>query len=125
MRENINRLINAIKQQAEGFLLEAKEFYPFGTYINKKNEIVPVGVYLGNDYSPSLEIIDLLEKNFKDNIKKGECKIAAIAIDVVIKEKDVNHDAIELRFFVDGRESYKKYLKYEIKQKQVVFSDNK
>ena len=122
-KENINKIINSLKQQAELFLLDAGEFYPFGTYINMKNEIVPVGAYSENDRPLSSELIDLLEKGFKDDIQKGDCKLGALAIDVSVKEDNKVYDALEIRFFEPKTEIYKKYFKYEIKGNSVEFFD--
>lgn len=123
MEENIDKVINTLKLQAELFLLDAREFFPFGTYINEKDEIVPVGAYLENDRPPSLEVIELLEKAFNIDIKKGECKIAGIAIDITIKENNGRYDGIEMRFFEQDKEVYKRYLKYRIKENSVDFSE--
>jgi len=120
-KENIDKIINALKQQAELFLLNADEFYPFGTYINKKGAVIPVGAYFENDKTPSLEIIDLIEKAFNDHLQKGDCKIAAIAIDVTVKENNETYDAVEMRFFEVDKEVYKKYFKYEVKENTVQF----
>ena len=121
MKNDIEKLISVVKQQAEAFLLDAREFYPFGTYINAKNEIVPVGAYLGSEYSPSLEVIDLLERAFNDKAKKGDCIIGGIAVDVTQKVNDKSYDAIEIRFFEPDKEGYKKYFRYEIKESSVEF----
>src|SRR5580698_474647 len=121
MEKDIHKIITRLKQQAELFLLDAMEFFPFGTYINKKDEIVPVGAYFENDRTPSLEVIDLLEKGLKDHIKKGDCKIAGIAIDVRISENSATYDAIEMRFYEPNKEVYKKYFQYKIKENSVDF----
>jgi len=118
----MDKVIHILKQQAEVFLLDAGEFYPFGTYINMQNKIIPVGTYSENDRPSSLDVIDLIEKAFKDNIQKGDCKVAAMAINVSIKENNKSCDAIEMRFFEADKEVYKKYFKYEIKENSVEFS---
>ncbi len=60
IESEIEKLARVLKQQAEAFLLDAREFYPFGTYINMKDEIVPFGAYTGEDeYPPSQDVIDL------------------------------------------------------------------
>jgi len=124
MKENVEKLVDVIKKQAKMFLLEAGEFYPFGSYINNKNEVVPVGASSGDDHPPSLELIDLLEKALKEHIQKGDCKLAAIAIDVAIKEHGRSFDAIEMRFLEANKVVNKKYYKYELKQHSVEFFDN-
>ena len=105
--ENLERIVNVLKQQAEAFLLSAKEFYPFGTYINYDGEIVPVGAYLEGDFPPSLPLIDLLEKDFKQLVEKGAYAIAAIAIDVRLTENGIIYDGIEMRFLNRKRKCIK------------------
>ncbi|HEY4325720.1 MAG TPA: hypothetical protein VGN20_17120 [Mucilaginibacter sp.] len=124
MKENIDRLIEILKEQAQVFLLDAKEFYPFGTCINKENEIVPVSAYWENDNPPSQPLIDLLEKHFKQGIENGDYKIAGIAIDGLQRENNFTYDIIEIRFFETDKEVYKKYFKYEIKEHSVEFFEN-
>jgi hypothetical protein len=123
MEKDIKKIVNTLKQQAELFLLDAEEFYPFGAYINIANKIIPVGAYSENDRPSSSEVIDLLEKAFKDHIQKGDCKLGALAIDVTIKENNKVYDAIEMRFFKTNKEVYKKYFKYEVKENSVAFFD--
>jgi hypothetical protein len=121
MENIIDKVVNLLKQQAEVFLLDAGEFYPFGTCINRENEIIPVAAKLENDRPSSLEVIDLLENAFKKGIEKGDYKLASIAIDITIRENNKAYDAIEIRFFESDKEVYKKYLKYEIKENSVNF----
>jgi hypothetical protein len=118
---NIERLVSILKLQAEAFLLDAREFYPFGTYIDMEDKIVPVGAYLGDGHPMSLEVIEFLEKTFAIRLQKGECKIAAIAIDSYMKQNDEKYDGIEIRFFEVGKEVYKKYFIYIIKDSYVEF----
>ncbi|MCR8559494.1 hypothetical protein KXD93_17685 [Mucilaginibacter sp. BJC16-A38] len=124
MESDLEIIIRVLKMQAEAFLLGAKEFYPFGTYINKTGEIVPVGAYLGSDYSPSLPLIDLLEKDFKQGIENNEYKIAAIAVDGSVTEKGIVYDIMEIRFFETDKDIYKKYYKYKINPHSVDFLES-
>lgn len=63
----------------------------------------------------------MLEKSFKESIQKGDCKIAAIAIDVTMNKNNKVCDAIELRFFEANKDVYKRHFKYEIKKHSVLF----
>jgi len=123
MVEDVNKVINTLKLQAELFLLDAGEFFPFGTYINKDSEIVPVGACLKNenDRPTSLEVIELLEKAFNFDIETGKCKIAGIAIDITIRENNETYDGIEMRFFEPNKKVYTKLLKYRINRNSVDF----
>lgn len=65
MKNYSEKLIAAIKEQVQMFLLDAGEFYPFSTCIDKNNQIKPVSAFLGVDFSSSLELIFLLEKELR------------------------------------------------------------
>jgi len=118
MEENMSKLIKAIKDQAELFLLDAAEFYPFGTYINMQNEIVPVGPSSDNEHPDISSMIKQLE-NYLRTVKH---KIAALAIEVSINENDVKYDALEIRFYDPLNGYYKQYFKYLIKDEHVDFA---
>lgn len=94
------------------FLLDAGEFYPFGSCVDKNNQLRPVGVYVDDEYPSALTVLSILEKNVKKGVEEGNYKIAAIALEVTIKENDVVYDAIEIRVFEDGVKDYKEYLGY-------------
>ncbi|KIO75690.1 hypothetical protein TH53_19240 [Pedobacter lusitanus] len=109
----IQKLTLIIQEQVQMFLLDAGEFYPFGTCIDKNENVKPVGVYLDNDNPTSLEVISLLEENMKRGVENGQYKIGAVVIDVTIKEGEVNFDAIEIRFFEPDNQEYKRRIKYK------------
>ena len=111
MKEKTNKLVNSVKDQAQIFLLDAGEFYPFGCCIDKMNQLKPIGVYLENDNPSSSELISLLQKSIRAGVENGLYEIAVVAIDVNINENNIDHDAIELRFFEVSGE-YKNYIKY-------------
>ncbi|MFD0766128.1 hypothetical protein ACFQZI_14790 [Mucilaginibacter lutimaris] len=121
--ENVTKLVDVIKQQAELFIVEGGSFYPFGTCIDKLGEIKPIGAYLeGNDPSPS-ELISMLEAHFVKGLNNGLFNICAIAIDVSIKEKDKSYDALEIRLFnLEKDDVDKLYYKYKVKGKKVQFT---
>ena len=124
MKKSIEKLINVVKLQVDAFLLDANEFYPFGTYINNEGDIVPIGVYLGDDYPSSLEIIDSLKDNFNRQIQNGNCEIAAIAINVSVNENNKTFDAVKVMIFKANREVETIYLKYVVRKSSVEYFDN-
>jgi hypothetical protein len=119
------KIIDIVQKQVELFLLDANEFYPFGTYINQKDEIIPVGSYLEGDHLNSQELINLLEKGFKQGIQNGDYKIAVLAIDILIRKSNAMYDGIEMRFFEPNNEVYKKVYTYIIKDNSVEFVEYK
>jgi hypothetical protein len=121
MERLIDELLDVTKKQAELFLIDAAEFYPFGTCINKENEVVPIGANLETEHPSSIEVIDLLENAFKKGLNKGDYLLTALAIDVSIKENSESINAIEIRFFEANKDVYKKYFKYVVKDSLVEF----
>jgi hypothetical protein len=118
----LEKLIDAIKCQAEIFLLDAGEFYPFGTYIDNNNCVIPVGSYSESDMPESQELIDLFDKYFKCESVKNY-KLAALALDVLLKTNGVKVDALEIRLYEAGKEVSRIHLKYIINKHNVEFNN--
>jgi hypothetical protein len=123
MNETSDQVVEILKQQATLFLLDAGEFYPFGTCLNHSDNVVPVGVYFENDHPSSQEAIESLEKGLIQGVQNGNYKIAALAIDITIIENSTACDAIEIRFFEPDKEVYQKYFKYVVKDDTVEFNE--
>jgi len=123
MQNDKERVIDVIKKQAKIFLLDAKEFYPFGTYINRENDIVPAAAHSASEFPASQELIDILERDFIEGIKNDDYKIAVLATDISIKKNGLTRDGIEMRFFEPGKDVYSQYYTYTIKKDSVDFSD--
>lgn len=122
MRNTIERLTASIKQQAEAFLNAAGEFYPFGSYINKANHIIPLAAYVEdeNDNPPSLPLIDMLENYTKEMIGNGQCVMGVIAVNVLLKEGGQTFDAVQIRFFEKDNE-FTHAVKYNKQGESVIF----
>jgi len=122
MESNEERLINGIIQQAEVFLLDAGEFFPFGSSIDVNNRFIPIGDYLNDkDERPeSLPLIALLEKGIKNELENKRYIIAAIAVDGLIKESGRSFDVIQIRFF-EAERTYNILFQYFVEGKKVKF----
>jgi hypothetical protein len=122
MENNIEKLINGIKQQAEIFLLDAGEFFPFGSSIDINDNFIPIGAYLNdeNDRPESLPLIAILEKGIREEIENGSYVIAAIAVDGLIKEGEQPFDVIQIRVFEADR-TYIILFKYIVEGENVKF----
>jgi hypothetical protein len=94
-------LISIIKQQAEIFLLDAQEFFPFGTCIGHDKEIIPIAAYIEdeNDRPKSDPLIDTLESSIKRGLESGHYKIGALAFDAYIHEGGQKFDGIIVRIY--------------------------
>ncbi len=122
MEKHITILIDIIKKQAQSFLLAMDgEFFPFGTYINKNNEVKPFSVYSETEKPPSTELIESMNDYVQKLLEADKCKVAGITINVTIKEKGESFDAIEIRFYEIDKVPYKKYFKYYVHADTVEF----
>ena len=101
------------------FLLDANEFYPFGVYVNLKNEITPVGVSSENEFPRSIELIDQLERYYS----QLEFLVGVIVNDVLLKQNGIEKNAIELRIWDKRKAVTNKYFNYEIGSNAIVFDE--
>lgn len=125
MEENTKKLINIILQQAEIFLLDAGEFFPFCSCLDKSNNIIPViaNIKDKNDRPASSDVISLLERGIKERLASEEYILGAIGVDVTGNRNGVTFDAIEIRIFYAYKNNVDKiYYKYNIRENKVDFS---
>lgn len=115
-------LTQIIKRHTEAFLLDAAEFFPFGAYINKNNELVPCSAYVESedDRPESITLINILETHFDKELKNGDIIAAAIGIDVIIRKNGQAFDALEIRFFASNKTDMERF-KYAIQSDHVDF----
>lgn len=123
MDDNTEIVIEVIKQQAALFLLDAAEFFPFGTYINLTDKIVPLAVKVVNedDRPDSESLIEMLEGYFKAN--KENYVVGAIGVDVAIKKEDVKVDALRIQLFYPSGEQRTVFYTYLIGNDSVEFTE--
>jgi len=118
------QLLKNIKDQAQVYLLDASEFFPFGAGIDSQGNIQPFSAFLEdeNDQPDSLLLIDQLKKSVKKSLLDRDYIIAAIGIDITIKKDGQTYDGLEVCFF-ESDKMYKMYFKYSIKPNYVEFCD--
>jgi hypothetical protein len=119
MESMIDRLTENIKIQAKIFMEELGCFHPFGSSIDIDSKIVPLSVYTGVENPPPFELINLLEKHILSELQTGRLLLAAIAIDTTVNENGQSFDAIEIRYFENGKQEFKKHLRYVISGNEV------
>ena len=125
--QTIELLKNGIIEQAKYFLQEVGEFYPFGLAINSKGEIVPVGVYFGEEHPDSVIVITELGKVLFNGLKSGEYEIAAMGIDIFVNDNNVNskkESALEIRIMNNEKLLAKYIVPYIISNNEVIFRQN-
>lgn len=113
-------------KQATAFLEDAEEFFPYGAYVTVRGDLVPVGAYDGNEYSPSQEIIDILQKELSEKILKKEGVIAGIGIDVFINSENksgepIKKNALMIKTSTNGIDWKEDFYTYQIDNKKVTW----
>lgn len=100
------QLISSVLDQAELFLNDAGEFYPFATAIDQERRVIPMSVFLNDDIPNTIEMVSKLEEVIKDSIQHQQYKCAAIGLDVRITEtqydQQVYFDAVQIRLIQNG-----------------------
>lgn len=127
--ESIEESVEAIREniilQANSFLNEAGEFYPFGAVINTKGEMKPVGVYFGQEYPDATDVIDRLGLALYEGLENGNYKIVGMGIDIYLPaENEEKRTAIEVRIMSINGLIAKFWLPYQFNQSnKVVFQE--
>lgn len=114
------RIIDCLKDQAKLFLQEMGEFYPFGTSIDKNNELHPISVYMEEEIPNVDKMLIELEKGLSFYLKNGEYILAALCVEVFISKNGNKMDAIQIRFFDKDNQIGTYNYFYRIENKDVV-----
>jgi hypothetical protein len=106
-----------ILSQAKYFLENADEFYPFGSIINNKNEVQPLGIYFGEENPKSQDVLNRLQFQINEGIKNKTYKYGAIGIDIYINKNSPSgiekKTAIEVQFLFPNDSIKKIFLYYK------------
>jgi hypothetical protein len=122
MNDLRKQLLDNIKMYAEAFLLDADEFYPFGSLIKTSGEIVPVAAYTEdeNDMPPSDDVLKLLQSRLESNV---DYLIAAIGVDILLGLNNQKCDALQIRVFEAGKQTEDLRFIYVINKDSVSFTE--
>jgi hypothetical protein len=115
---DVQKLIENIVFQAESYLKEFGEFFPFGSTFETNGIIRPVSVYFGDNHPAPSEVLSNLESALKQAAAKNKYIAVAIATDVITSHP-VSGDRIEaIEIKADHKESYRVnyYLPYKINE---------
>lgn len=111
------KLLDAIKEQAELFLIENGEFAPYGTYIRANGDLTYIGAY--SETTDSEEMYDILLNAFYNNLKDEDVRICAIGLDGKYEGKDV----LIVEFILSQEDRYKFVYPYILENKTVTFGE--
>lgn len=111
-------LIEIMLLQAQKFLEELGEFFPYASVLSSEGELSTLGIYNDDDNDfTAKKAIDIFQNNIKKEIENGSVLIGAIGIDVSIKE--TNENAIMIKATDDGIKWHDRNFLYTIKNKVV------
>ncbi len=111
-------LIDFMFLQAEKYLLDLKEFFPFASAINSKKEIISIGIFDDDINFDANKAIEVFSVEISKRIAEGELLLASIAINGYVKSED--KDVILLRFTNNGLEWHERYFTYYFSKNKVV-----
>jgi hypothetical protein len=114
---NIERLVEAIKEQAEKFLLENGEFAPYATHIRADGKLTYISAY--SESVDSKELYDILLTGAYDDLKDEDIRVYAIAMDGKHQGKDV----LVIELILSPEDKYQQIYPYTIEDKEVIFGE--
>ena len=126
IQQDIFKLKDNIIYQAENYLREFGEFFPFGACIEKSGELKPISVYFGDERPKSMEVLNNLEAALKDGIANNKYIAVAIGIDIITTLPNTQNkvDAIEIRIDHKDHDPINYYLPYKKQQSgDIIFYD--
>ena len=115
---NIEIFLEAVKEQAEKFLLENGVFAPYGTYVRANGKLTYVGAY--SESTDSKELYDILLTGAFDELKDEDVRVYALAMDGKYQGKDV----LVIEFILSSDDIYQQIYPYIIEDKKVIFGEN-
>lgn len=114
---NIEKLLEAIKQQAEKFLLENGEFAPYGAYVRTNGKLANISAY--SESTDSKEMYDILLAGAYDDLQDEDVRVYAIAQDGRYQGMDV----LVIDFILSPEDKFQQIYPYTVEGTQVKFGD--
>lgn len=115
---NVEILLDAIKEQAEKFLIENGEFAPYATYVRANGKLTYIGTY--SETCDSKEMYDILLAGAYDDLKDDDVRVYAIAMDGKYQGKDV----LVIEFILSPEQIYQQIYPYVVEDEKVIFGEN-
>lgn len=113
----VEKLLGAIKEQAELFLIENGEFAPYATYVRANGKLTYIGAFSESVYSK--EMYDLLLTGAYEDLKDEDVRVYAIGLDGKYQGKDV----LVVEFILSPQDKYQQIYPYTIEGKKVIFGE--
>lgn len=114
---NIDILLEAVKEQAEKFLLENGEFAPYATYIRANGKLTYISAY--SESTDSKEMYDILLSGAYEDLKDEDVRVYAIAMN----GKDQGQDVLVIEFILSPEDIFQQIYPYTIADNKVTFGE--
>jgi hypothetical protein len=127
VEQDIDTLIQYLIGFCSGLLEKYGEFYPIGAYIDVSRELIPLGVYDGDEAPESDKLIARYEEVFGRQATEGTALAWAIAYDARVRSEDYPEgtDAVAIKTFHAHREQQVQYLfPYTLQNDVAYFAEN-
>lgn len=122
LHSNLEKLLNSLIPFAQQMLEKHDEFYPFGMYINTKDEIVATGEDSYEDHPESQQVINSLIQIFQK--QKQNILAAGIAFDSKIGiEDNQKSDAIAIQLEEKNGKAILAHLPYKKNNEKFEFGE--
>lgn len=120
-REDMDALLNDGLKFAIYLLEKNQEFYPFGVAMDVNGGIGHVNVYNSNEFPPSKDHRELLEKSLARGAAEGKYRAVAIVYDVKLTDTTTGkrQDAVALAMEHRDAEPVTCFLPYELKGEKI------
>ena len=119
VKKTFDDLLNIMLVQAETFLNEMGEFFPYGSVLTSDQKIKTVGIYNDKEEMNAQKGIDILTKNIIESLEAKEILIGAIGIDVIISETKSN--GLMIKASDDGEKWHERTYSYDIIDKKCIW----
>ena len=119
-------LMNELLPVAQKMLLNYGEFFPYGGYMKPDGEIVHVGAKdTATDRPKSKDLIAILQNSLREIVRNRQCKVVAIAYDVIVTLPKSNRRSNAIQVCVDHAKNYSAeiFFPYQISNGEVVVGD--
>ena len=105
-KSECEKVMNSVLPFAEEMLTKHREFLPFGGTMSADGEIAQMAGWANDEYPPSAEVIDVLERGFRAGAQAGDYKATALVYDILTTPpgKEDKQDAIAIA--LDHRDNY-------------------
>lgn len=117
-------ILNAI-EQAQVFLREMGEFFPYATVIEPDGEVRPLALYAEGDELDPIWMSGKLHELLEKELDQGKIDGYVICVNVLVREPDngIKVDAASLQLVQRGHHTVTYYLKYQGVGKGMRFSE--